>query len=85
MGFYFFFGKGEEFVDFLCRRQIRLNLDFPDFVTRIVLPDLFDIPFSSLPSTMIAIAAGDLRFLKIRAMVILCYQNGLYRLLPDVE
>lgn len=34
---------------------------------------------------MIAIAAGDLRFLKIRAMVILCYQNGLYRLLPAVE
>lgn len=45
MGFYFFFGKGEEFVDFLCGRQIRLNLDFPDFITRIVLPDLFDIPF----------------------------------------
>lgn len=41
MGFYFFFGEGEEFVDFLCGRQIRLNLDFPD----LVLPDLFYIPF----------------------------------------
>lgn len=31
---------------------------------------------SSLPSTMIAIAAGDLRFLKIRAMTVRNCLNG---------
>ena len=45
MGFDFFFGKREEFVDFLCGGQVGFNLDFPDFVTRVVLPDLFYIPF----------------------------------------
>ena len=51
----------------------------PVFETRIVdLYQNFIKPgvSSSLPSTMIAIAAGDLRFLKIRAMTVRNCLNG---------